>query len=252
MIFLYICVIVITMKKVVVIGGSGGIGKAICQELADKCDTLVIQGQSKTNLQLLKTELSTKTDVQTISFNFNNSFFTDTSTEKKNLINLIQNADGICVCFGPFLQKPLHLMTSEDWVTISNMVFALPSYLCSLVLPSMLKNHFGRILLFGGTRTDSINGFKTNAAYAAAKTGICSLVKSITMQYAADGITCNAILPGFVDTEYISQEQRDYYKTLLKSQTLISTQSIAKQAMNLFFNPDMNGTLLRIDRGWEP
>lgn len=240
------------MKKVVVIGGSGGIGKAICQELADKTEKLIIQGKSKTHLQLLQDELSTKTDVQTISYNFSSSFFTDDSKEKKNLINLIQDADGICVCFGPFLQKPLHLMTSENWINVSSMVFALPAYLCSLVLPNMMKNQFGRILLFGGTRTDRINGFKTNAAYAAAKTGIGSLVKSITMQYATEGITCNAILPGFVDTEYLTQEQRDYYKTLLKSRPMISTQSIAKQAMNLLFNPDINGTLLRIDGGWEP
>ena len=58
------------MKKVVVIGGSGGIGKAICQELADKTEKLIIQGKSKTHLQLLQDELSTKTDVQTISYNF--------------------------------------------------------------------------------------------------------------------------------------------------------------------------------------
>lgn len=66
----------------------------------------------------------------------------------------------------------------------------------------------GRILLFGGTETHILRGFRTNAVYGAAKTGIMSLVKSVSMEYAQYGITANAVCPGFTDSGLLPEETR--------------------------------------------
>ena len=253
-------------KKTVIIGASGGIGRKLALELSSSCSELVLHGISQEKLDSLKDEIHNKLSenfsdktkfpkITDISYKFTPSFFTgeeDTSTEstKNLLLDNIKTADTLCVCYGPFLQKPIHQMSQSEWLEISTLVFALPGFLTSLVLPHMMEHKFGRILLFGGTRTDSVNGFKTNPVYGAAKTAICSLVKSVCLEYSQYGIRCNAILPGFVETEYVSEAQMNYYKNLLNSDGIIEAASVAKTANFLLDNEDLNGVLLKVDRGW--
>ena len=253
-------------KKTVIIGASGGIGRKLALELASTTQELVLHGLSQEKLDSLKDEIhnklsenfSDKTNfpkVTDISYKFTPSFFTkedDSSTEsaKNQLLEHIKTADTLCICYGPFLQKPLHLTTKSEWLESSSLVFALPGYFVSQVLPHMMEENFGRILLFGGTRTDSVNGYKTNAVYGAGKTAVCSLVKSVCLEYSQYGIRCNAILPGFVETEYVTDAQMKHYRTLLNSEEIIEAKSVAKTAKFLLENEDVNGVLFRIDRGW--
>ena len=253
-------------KKTVIIGASGGIGRKLALELASTTQELVLHGLSQEKLDSLKDEIhnklsenfSDKTNfpkVTDISYKFTPSFFTkedDSSTEsaKNQLLEHIKTADTLCICYGPFLQKPLHLTTKSEWLESSSLVFALPGYFVSQVLPHMMEENFGRILLFGGTRTDSVNGYKTNAVYGAGKTAVCSLVKSVCLEYSQYGIRCNAILPGFVETEYVTDAQMKHYRTLLNSEEIIDAKSVAKTAKFLLENEDVNGVLFRIDRGW--
>ena len=256
-------------KKTVIIGASGGIGRELALELASTTQELVLHGLSQEKLDSLKDEIFENSymtimneflsypKLTDISYKFTPSFFTgeeDTSTEstKNLLLDHIKTADTLCVCYGPFLQKPIHQMTQIEWLEVSTLVFALPGYLTSLALPQMMEKKFGRILLFGGTRTDTINSFKTNPAYGAAKTAISSLVKSISSEYRSYGIRCNAILPGFVETEYVSEQEKNYYKKLLSSDNIIELSSIVKSAVFLLDSPDINGALLKVDRGWNP
>ena len=254
-------------KKTVFIGASGGIGRKLALELAPTTQELVIHGLSQEKLDSLKDEIYENNyitimneflsypKVIDISYKFTPSFFTeedDVSTEstKNQLLAHIKTADTLCICYGPFLQKPLHLTTKSEWLESSSLVFALPGFFVSQVLPHMMEEKFGRILLFGGTRTDSVNGYKTNAVYGAGKTAVCSLVKSVCLEYSQYGIRCNAILPGFVETEYVSESQKNYYKNLLNSDNIIESNSIAKSAKFILENEDINGVLFRVDRGW--
>ena len=253
-------------KKTVIIGASGGIGRKLALELSSSCSELVLHGISQEKLDSLKDEIHNKLSenssdktkfpkITDISYKFTPSFFTDEDDDsaecvKNQLLEHIKTADTLCICYGPFLQKPLHLTTKSEWLESSSLVFALPGFFVSQVLPHMMEQKFGRILLFGGTRTDSVNGYKTNAVYGAGKTAVCSLVKSVCLEYSQYGISCNAILPGFVETEYVSESQMNYYKNLLNSDGIIESKSVAKTAKFLLDNEDVNGMLFRIDRGW--
>lgn len=253
-------------KKTVIIGASGGIGRELALQLASTTNELVVHGLSQEKLDSLKDEISENSSsknandffnypkVTDISYKFTPSFFTENKNDssKNLLLNNVKSADTLCVCYGPFLQKPLHQMTQTEWLEIATLVFALPGFFTSLALPHMIEQNFGRILLFGGTRTDTINAFKTNAAYAAAKTALSSLVKSISSEYRQKGIRCNAILPGFTETEYVTKNEKNYYKKLLNSDNIIETKSIAKAAKFLLENEDISGVLLKIDRAWNP
>lgn len=248
-------------KKTVIIGASGGIGRYLAISLSNSSQQMVLHGLSQNKLlevknEIIKTKGIDSSQIIDISYKFTSSFFTENedniSSTKASLLEHVATADTLCVCYGPFLQKPLHQMTQEEWLYIASLVFALPGFLVSKALPHMMKQKYGRILLFGGTRTDEINSFKTNPAYGAGKTALSSLVKSISNEYKKYGIRCNAILPGFTETEYVSEIQKKYYKELLEEDEMISINSIINSAMFLLDSEDINGVLLKVDRGWQP
>jgi 3-oxoacyl-[acyl-carrier protein] reductase len=74
------------------------------------------------------------------------------------------------------------------------------AFLCiRAALPGMLRNRWGRIVT-----VSSVTGLRGNAgqaAYAASKSGLLGLTRSIAREYGGRGITANAVCPGFIDTE---------------------------------------------------
>ena len=150
-----------------------------------------------------------------------------------------KGADVLAVCYGPFVYKKLHETEAGDWERLALCDYALPGMLVSLVLPGMMERKFGRILLFGGTRTESVKNYANNAAYAGAKTGISVIIKSLSAEYCEYGITCNGIMPGFT-------------RNAPAGTTCISPDALAGHAMYLFEHSEMNGVLLNVDRGWVP
>lgn len=236
--------------KAVVIGGSGGIGHEIAKRLSHEVSFLGIHaGSESKKLQELLAYTKKNTEVtslvQKFSLKENEAFF-DTLLQS-GFNDFIKDADILCICFGPFLQKPIHLTTRDEWLEMSFFNYTFPGILISEALPTMMQKNFGRILVFGGTRTEQIRSFKTNAAYGAAKTALCSLVQSISTSYAKNNITCNAILPGFVETEYVDEKQKNECKSF--GGKLISVQEIADVAMFLLKSPHISGELLRVDGG---
>ncbi|WP_147613152.1 SDR family NAD(P)-dependent oxidoreductase [Treponema pectinovorum] len=245
-------------KTAVVIGGSGGIGFEISKMLLKNGAKVVLHGKSHEKLssvkKMLKSELQINDEkIETEAFDFfcvKPSFLGE--FENSSLREKVENADILCVCFGPFLQKSIEKMTALDWQRLALLDYALPGSLVSAALPKMMKKNWGKILLFGGTGTFFRSEYKTNAAYAGAKTGLCTLVQSVAAFYAKYGIACNAILPGFVETEYLDDETIRQLKEKMPEKTLISAKSIAANAEFLLLNRDLNGVLLRVDRGWSP
>lgn len=239
-------------KTALIIGGSGGIGKAIALQLAANGTNLIVQGSNKEKLSKLEQQiktLGTNVKVSTIEMLFNRK----TATEQlKTLKSLQDSADILIVGFGPFLQKALHLTTDQEWDDTVYWNYTFPGQLISNSLSKMQESNFGRILVFGGTRTHFVNGFRTNAAYSGAKTALCSLVKSVSIEYASKGITCNAVIPGFVETEYLSSELIETLKNKMPQNKLISPDEIAKAALFLLESDSLNGVLLNIDSGWTP
>lgn len=237
-------------KRALIVGGSGGIGAAIAQKLAaTNLASLTIHGGHA------PTRLSSAPNIHTLVQPLTAASFN--TLAETPLAAAARNADILCVCYGPFLQKPLASMSAEDWQTIAVLDYALPGFLVSTALPGMQAQHWGRILLFGGTGTETRREFVTNAAYAGAKTAVGTLVQSTAAAYAHAGITCNALLPGFTATEYTGTasagtSSADALAKKMPCGTLISADSVAQTALFLLQNPDINGALLRIDRGWSP
>ena len=240
-------------RSALVVGGSGGIGKSVSLALASLKTVLTIHGSQKSEkFESLISEIE-KVCGETpkvITQNLLERPFSE--LENSELVEAARKTDILCVCFGPFVQKPLHETSLSDWEKVSLYDYALPGLLVSAALPNMMKNHFGRILLFGGTGTSFRKEFSTNAAYAGAKSALNVLVSSVAANYAQYGITCNAICPGFVETEYLSEELKTELAKKMPGGKLILPETVAETAVFLMNNPMINGEILRIDGGWSP
>ena len=240
-------------KKSLVVGGSGGIGRELSLLLAENSADLLIHGSKMTEkFSSLLQEINLKYGKmpQAITQNLLEQPFDE--LESSELLESARICDILCVCYGPFVQKSLHETTLSDWKKVALFDYALPGLLVSSALPSMMKKGWGRILLFGGTGTASRREFSTNAAYAGAKSALNVLVESVAANYADYGITCNAVLPGFTETEYISEAQKTELSAKMPLKSMINAKSVAESALFLLKNADINGECLRIDRGWSP
>ena len=216
-------------KKALVIGGTSSIGLSLAVQLNELGASVTVTGRNpprKNSGVLGFIQLDFEKDgIECL--------------EKDPVRSLLCECDVLAVTYGPFIQKPLHQTSTDDWKKLALHDFALPGIALSLALHGMMERNFGRVLFFGGTRTDKIRSYKTNAVYAAAKTALDVIVKSTAEHYAQYGITCNAICPGFT-------------RNAPSPEYLIPEEEMASQALRLLSTPDSNGQILRVDKNWEP
>lgn len=228
-------------KSALVVGGTSGIGYCLVQSLLQESVSVVVQGRIKskrvTNLCCQGNVACFICDLQKVSY-------------EEELCKYANAADILCVVYGPFLQKPLDMTTAQEWNTTVYANLTLPGILVSSALAGMKERNWGRILLFGGTETHILRGFRTNAVYGAAKTGIMSLVKSVSMEYAQYGITANAICPGFTDSGLLPEDTQVLWAKKNPDGKLVNPSAITDAALFLLKNGSYNGVVIPVDKGW--
>ncbi|TXT50490.1 MAG: hypothetical protein FD137_330 [Spirochaetes bacterium] len=184
------------------VGGSGGLGAEVSAELSKRGARLVVHGKTKDKAETLcKKIVDGGGEAQPLPFSLDTP---ESVFEFCRIVSRLEDIQILVLAYGPFVQKSLEDHSPEDWMLSSVMDLALPGALASLFLPGMKSRGYGRILLFGGTRTDVVRSYSTNVAYAAAKTGLGVLTKSIAAQGAAHNVAAILACPGFVRTEYLS------------------------------------------------
>ena len=105
---------------------------------------------------------------------------------------LVNNAGITC-------DKLAMLMKEEDFDRVLSVNLRGAFYCAKQVVPVMVKKRSGKII-----NISSVSGLMGNAGqcnYAAAKAGLIGLTKSLARELAPRGITCNAVAPGFVETD---------------------------------------------------
>src|SRR5690242_5600218 len=105
---------------------------------------------------------------------------------------------------------PVEQFAEERWNAILAINLSAAFHTTKAVLPEMKQRHWGRIINIASTHGLVASAGK--AAYVAAKHGLVGLTKVIAIETANDGITCNAICPGWVLTPLVQQQIADRAK----------------------------------------
>lgn len=205
-----------TFKRVIITGGTRGIGKAIVEELSTKhsngttfsnivfvynnSDNSASELEKKIKLQGTKI-LGIKSDV---------SSYTQTQEAVKKAVDFLGGVDILINNAGITRDSLLLRMSEENFDQVINVNLKSVFNFTKFILPFMIKQKYGRII-----NITSVVGLIGNAGqsnYASSKAGIIGFTKSMAKEVASRNITVNAIAPGFIETEMtasLNEKQRE-------------------------------------------
>lgn len=186
--------------KVALVTGAGrGLGQGIAKSLAE-CGAKVIL-VSRTDSQLINTAN------QIASVGSHSKSLVFDLGELENIEELVEKAwdsfgsiDIVVHAAGVQSRKPALDFTVNEVKTLLDINLLAPFFLSTAITRRMLKNNVAGRHLFIGSLTSKI-GLPNIVPYTIAKSGILGIVHGLSKEWAADGITVNAVLPGYFDTE---------------------------------------------------
>lgn len=204
------------MKCALITGGSRGIGKAICIQLAKDTNYHILINYNSNEVAakdtLLEVEAAGKT-AEIIQFNVDD--YEDVKTKldlwqennKEAVIEVIINNAGI-TRDGLFMWMP-----QKDWKDVINTSLDGFYNVTNHLIQKLLRNRYGRIVNIA-----SVSGVKGTAGqtnYSAAKGAMVGVTKALAQEVAKRNITVNAVAPGFIKTDMTNELDENELKKLI-------------------------------------
>ena len=186
-------------KNVIITGASRGIGKGIAEIFVSHGANIAFTyHSSEKKAKALEKELS-KSGSKVIGYKSDASDYNAAQQLSEDVINEFGSIDVLVNNAGITKDGLLMRMSEEDFDTVMQVNIKSVFNLTKAVMRSMLKQRNGSII-----NMSSIVGIKGNAGqanYAASKAAIIGFTKSVALELGSRNIRCNAIAPGFIETE---------------------------------------------------
>ncbi|MFL0353036.1 3-oxoacyl-ACP reductase FabG [Xanthomarina sp. GH4-25] len=204
------------MKCALITGGSRGIGKAICVQLAKDSDYHILINYNSNKTAALETLKDVEAEGNTgdiLQFNVTDAdqvkSTLDTWQEKNKeaTIEVIVNNAGITKD-GLFMWMP-----QSDWQDVINTSLNGFFNVTNHLIQKMLRNRYGRII-----NVASVSGVKGTAGqtnYSAAKGALVAATKALAQEVAKRKITVNAVAPGFIKSDMTAELNESELKNLI-------------------------------------
>jgi NAD(P)-dependent dehydrogenase (short-subunit alcohol dehydrogenase family) len=154
---------------------------------------------------------------------------------------------------GDFDWKPVAESSVEQWsaVIASNLFSAF--YATKFVLPTMRRQHWGRIINMGSVGAERAFGQAKISAYSAAKAGIVAFTRSVALEEARNGITANVVNPPVIDDKELSLEEAQRLTDARFPVGRPATGRDVGEAVKYFASEEaafVTGQVLNVSGGW--
>ncbi len=193
-------------RVALVTGSSRGIGRGLALRLAKEgADVVINYLSSKEEAERASNEVRSQGRKCTvIQADVTNQaqvhrMIDKIAEEYGRLDILINNA-------GRFFYKTVADMTREEWLSVLDVNLNGTFYCSNAAIPLMRKHKWGRIINIGATEGVIGRASPGAAAYAAAKSGMIALTRSLALEEGDNGITANVVTPGIVNLEMTFEE----------------------------------------------
>lgn len=249
-------------KRAIVTGSNSGIGLGIAVELARAGADLVINSFSDAPedhalanrlaaehgvaVRYIKADMSKPADCRAL-------------VEQAGVCDILVNNAGI-----QFV-SPIEDFPTERWDAIIAINLSSAFHTTAAALPGMRANGWGRVVNIASAHGLTASPFKS--AYVAAKHGVVGLSKTIALECAGQGITCNAVCPGYVLTPIVEKQIPEQMQVHgMSREDVIAKVMLARQPSGDFATVEqvggtvaflcsdaaaqITGTTISVDGGW--
>lgn len=242
-------------KVVIVTGAARGIGEGIALKLAEHGAHIAFSYVSESSAEKAKAleEKLQAMGVKAKAYRSNAGDFKESESFVNDIVKEFGSVD-VCVNNAGISKDNLLLrMTPESWDDVMNINLKSVFNMTKQVIRPMMKAKSGSII-----NMSFVIGLMGNAgqgSYAASKAGIIGFTKSVAKELGSRNVRCNAIAPGFVETDMTSYlkegEQADKYKAGIPLGRFGTAEDIANAT--LFLASDLSsyvsGQVLSVDGG---
>lgn len=226
-------------KTVIITGASRGIGKGIAEVFAKNgANVAFTYSSSAASAQELEKELNAM-GVQAKGYQSNAAKFDEAETFVQAVLTDFGKIDVLINNAGITKDNLLMRMSEADFDQVIDVNLKSVFNMTKAIQKTFLKQRSGSII-----NMSSVVGVKGNAGqtnYAASKAGVIGFTKSVALELGSRNIRCNAIAPGFIETEMTAKLNEDVVKGWRESIPLKrggSTEDVANAC--LFFASDMS------------
>ena len=235
-------------KVTFITGSTRGIGLAIAKAFAQAGANIVLNGRSAISAELIAEIEAFGVKCIGVSGDISDceeaGRIIQETQEKLGPITILINNAGITN------DKLMLRMKPEEFDQVLKINLVGTFNMTQQVLKKMLKQREGAII-----NLSSVSGLIGNvgqANYAASKAGVVGFTKSVAREVAPRGITCNAIAPGFIQTDMtdvLSDKVKEQVTQNIPLQRFGQVEDLAQTAIFLAKNPYITGQVINVDGG---
>ncbi|MFA7665559.1 MAG: 3-hydroxybutyrate dehydrogenase [Burkholderiaceae bacterium] len=230
-------------KLALVTGSTSGIGLGIAEALAAQGANIVLNGfGDAAEIEKLRAAMAQRHGV---TVEYENADLMDTGeveallgrlTDRHGAADILVNNAGIQHV------APVERFPAERWDAVIALNLSAAFHTTRCALPAMKARNWGRIINVASAH--GLVASAEKAAYVAAKHGIVGLTKTVALETARTGVTCNAICPGWVLTPLVQKQIDERAKAAGTSVEDAKVALLAeKQPSHEFVTPEQLGAL---------
>lgn len=236
------------MRKIIVTGGSRGIGAEIVRRFSLNGDLVVFfYNNSETEAKRLAEE----TGAVALKADLSDPVSAEKAMEAA--VVYLHGVDVLVNCAGVAQIKLFTELTDADWDRMISTDLSGSFYTCRAAAREMVKAHYGRMVNIGSVWGRV--GASCEVHYSAAKAGIRGLTMALAKELGPSGITVNCVEPGVIDTEMNAILDEETRRTLAEETPLCRIGSTGDIADAVFFLASerasfITGQCLGVDGGF--